>query len=68
MDRATSKLIKGDYVHNAGIVLDFINKLYAKGYSTEKVDEEMVKTFGITLKEFNPLYWYWYFCTGEEDK
>ena len=64
----TSKLIKGDYVHNAGLVIDFINKLYAKGYKTEEIDKELKNTFNITLKEFNPLFWCYYFCRGEEDK
>lgn len=59
-------LIEGDYVHNAGVVLEFISKLNREGKDTEQINSEMLKELGISLNEFNPLFWMWYFCKGEE--
>ena len=62
------RLIEGDYVHNAGIVLDFIFALQGEGKSTEQIDREMRKEFGISWAEFNPLFWMRYFCKGDEEE
>ena len=61
------KLIKYDYVYNAGIILDFISKLSKEGKDTKQISRKMVKEFGISLDEFNPLFWMWYFCKGDKE-
>ena len=62
------KLIEGDYVHNAGVALDFITESYKKGKNTKQIDKEFKEEFGISMNAFNPNFWMYYFCKGGEEE